>query len=259
MTLLNLTSPSGRASLTVDCAHGGRLSSLRFNDRQLLISEAASPLNWGSYPLVPFAGRIAEGSFTFEGQTIELPTNLGPHAIHGYGFISEWTIVDDRSIAFDFAEPWPWKGRAVQRFDLSDDQLVCTLGVEATDRQPMQIGWHPWFRRDIGNGHELALNFEAQRMWVRDDEGIPTGETITPPAGPWDDFFDGVNHDPQVSWGDLTVTLSSTLNEWTVFTEHPDGVCVEPQLGPPNRVHATPYVMDAGDVLEEQFTISWTS
>ncbi len=255
---LTLSSPSGNASITVDCVYGGRLSSLVLDDRELLIRSAVSPLDWGLYPMVPFAGRVQNGLLRFDDDITQLPANNGPHAIHGYGFIREWTPIDESSIEFEFGEPWPFAGRAVQRFELADDSLTCVLRVEAVDRQPMQIGWHPWFRRDIGVGENVALEFEAEAMFVRGDDGIPTGELITPPLGPWDDCFDGVNTNPKVSWGDIELTLSSGLQQWTVFNEHPDGICVEPQLGPPNNVNSDPIIMEAGDVIEEQFTISWS-
>jgi len=48
--------------------------------------EFRSPLAWGSYPMVPWAGRIRHGRFRFDGEEYELPINFGAHAIHGVGF-----------------------------------------------------------------------------------------------------------------------------------------------------------------------------
>lgn len=257
MTSLSLISPSENASLSVDCVNGGRLSSLIVDGNELLVVGAASPLDWGLYPMVPFAGRVRDSLVLFNGQAAQLPANNGPHAIHGYGFIRPWTVVDERSIEFEFGKPWPWKGRASQQFELTNTSLTCMLRVEADDRQPMQIGWHPWFRRNIGNGHDVQLNFAPDEMYRRGPDGIPTGERVAPTEGPWDDCFDGVREDPVVWWGDVALTLSSTLDQWTVFNEHPDGICVEPQLGPPNAVNDDPTVLDAGASMEASFTIAW--
>lgn len=254
---LTLSSPSENASICVDCEHGGRLSSLIVDGRELVVVGAASPLDWGLYPMVPFAGRVRNSLLQFEDNAAQLPANNGPHAIHGYGFIRPWQAVGDTTIEFEFGEPWPWRGKATQTFALTDTSLTLTLRVDAIDRQPMQIGWHPWFQRDIGTGTELSLNFQADEMFVRGDDGIPTGEMVSPSEGPWDDCFAGVHQDPKVSWGEVELTLSSSLEQWTVFNEHPDGVCVEPQLGPPNNVNDAPFVLDAGESFEADFTISW--
>lgn len=243
--------------MCVDCAHGGRISSLVLDDRELIVVGAASPLDWGLYPMVPFAGRVKDSLLKFEGQAAQLPANNGPHAIHGYGFIREWTVIDDTSIEFEFGEPWPWRGKALQTFAITDTALTCTLRVDAVDRQPMQIGWHPWFQRDIGAATTLVLDFVADQMFLRGDDGIPTGQMVAPTEGPWDDCFDGVHSNPVVSWGEVELTLSSTLDQWTVYNGHPDGVCVEPQLGPPNAVNEAPVVLDAGESMTADFTISW--
>ena len=243
--------------MCVDCENGGRISSFIVDGHELTIVGAASPLNWGIYPMVPFAGRLQNSLLKFEDRAAQLPANMGPHAIHGYGFIRPWTVVDESSIEFEFGEPWPWRGKAMQTFTLTDTLLTLTLRVEAVDRQPMQIGWHPWFRREVGNDHEMELDFEADKMFLRGDDGIPTGEMVPVPNGPRDDCFDDVQGNPRVSWGDLELTLSSTLEQWTVFDEHPDGICVEPQLGPPNALNDAPFILDAGESMDAQFTISW--
>ena len=49
-----------------------------------------------------------------------------------------------------------------------------TLVVEADEPMPATLGWHPWFRRSIGErSPQVRLRFEAGTMLVRDDEGMP--------------------------------------------------------------------------------------
>jgi len=241
----------------VDTKYGGRVSSLVLDGRELLIRSAPNPLNWGLYPMVPFAGRVRNGLLRFDNEIVHLPTNMGPHAIHGYGFIREWTVLNDNTIQFEFGAPWPFAGRATQTFDIGDASMTLLLRVEADERQPVQIGWHPWFRRDIGVGAEVGIGFEADAMFELDDAGIPTGDLVPVPSGPWDDCFSGLHGDPTVSWGDRELTLSSSLAEWTIYNGDPSGVCVEPQLGPPNSINSAPVVVEAGEAIEGTFTISW--
>ena len=54
---------------------------------------ADDPLAMASFPLVPYANRIAQGRFAFDGADHQLPRNFGdhPHSIHGFGWQASWT------------------------------------------------------------------------------------------------------------------------------------------------------------------------
>ena len=54
--------------------------------------ETSAMIAWGSYPMVPWAGRVRDGRFDFQGNSYELPLNLGEHAIHGVGFGLPWRV-----------------------------------------------------------------------------------------------------------------------------------------------------------------------
>ena len=89
-------------------------------------------------------------------------------------------------------ERWPFRGRVTQRFALDADGLEVAMTLEADEPMPAVLGWHPWFRRVLAEGDEpVTLAFAADEMLVRDEEGIPTGERMAPPPGPWDDAFTG--------------------------------------------------------------------
>ncbi len=78
------TLTSGDASVTLDRRAGGRLSSLIVSGHELLIDEASDdPIRWGSFPMIPWAGRVRHGRFTLDGDEVRLPLGLPPHAIHG--------------------------------------------------------------------------------------------------------------------------------------------------------------------------------
>ena len=90
-----------------------------------------NPMLWGSYPMVPFAGRIRDGRFTWGDRTVQLPINLEPHAIHGTGFTSAWDVVDQGldHVELQCALTWPLGGRAHQHLQLTRDALVCVGGL----------------------------------------------------------------------------------------------------------------------------------
>ena len=115
----------GGARLTIDSEHGGRISSLVVAGRELVMWRRLRTIDWGSYPMAPFAGRVRDGRFAFEGRTYQLPTTEGPNAIHGTTLDGAWTEIDDHTIAIDLADPWPFNGRVTQSFTLADGPARC--------------------------------------------------------------------------------------------------------------------------------------
>lgn len=204
--------------------------------------------------MVPWAGRVRRGRFGFVGGTYQLPINLPPHAIHGTGFTRNWEVQGDQSLVTDLGPSWPFGGHAVQRFALTPTSLTCTLEVHNDVRtMPAQVGWHPWFRRPV------SLTFAARSMYLRDAEGIPTGETIAPPSGPWDDCFTDVVASPKLSWPrGPSVALTSTCDHWVIFDEPSHAVCVEPQTGPADGLNLAPRLVEPGAPLVETMVWTWT-
>lgn len=253
---------AGSVRIEVDAERGGRLSSLLVDGRPLLFTAATTALQWGSYPMVPWAGRVADGTFTFAGVTHRLPRNLPPHSAHGVGFTSAWEVVDDHTIALELGPPWPFGGRVQQRFDLEEDRLTITMTVEADVDMPVMVGWHPWFNRFLGRPDgppvEVELSLDAASMYELDDRAIPTGRLIAPPPGPWDNCFTGLAADPVLTWpGLVRVRLSSSCDHWVVFDQPGHAVCVEPQSGAPDEFNRRPAVLAAGDRHESWFRLAW--
>ena len=226
------------ATLTVDPSAGGRIASLVLRRREVLVTDGASPLWWGCYPMVPFAGRIRDGRFLFRGRAYQLPLTMPPNAIHGTVFDRAWQVTfrgEDRvELESELGPDWPFRGRITQAIVLVPGGLEATLTVEATDAMPVVLGWHPWFRREV-DGIAAELEFEAHAMYARDSSGLPTGATIPPTPRPWDDAFTDIVIPPRLTWpGVLRLDLRSTAPFWVVFDERDAAICVEPQTAPPD-------------------------
>lgn len=240
---------------------GGRLGSLVIDGRELLVARRPEgPISWGSYPMAPWAGRIRHGEFAFAGREYRLPLGMPPHAIHGVVFDRPWQVVAPGSIAIELDERWPFRGRVRQGFNLDADGLEITMSLDADEPMPAAIGWHPWFRRVLAEGEApLALRFRADEMLVRDAEGIPTGERVAPPPGPWDDAFTGIREQPVLEWpGQLRLEISSTCPWLVVYTMPEHAACVEPQSGPPDGPNQAPEVVEPGAPLTHAMRWRWT-
>ncbi len=259
----------GAASVAIDPVRGGRLSALVVDGHPLLFSARSMALQWGAYPMVPWAGRVADGRFTFAGATIELPRNLPPHAAHGVGFTSSWSVVDhgpdEAELVTELAPPWPFGGRVTQRFRLGEDGLAIELTVTAGDTaMPVMVGWHPWFNRHLGVERanrppvEAELTFVARSMYELDERAIPTGQLVAPKPRPWDNCFTDVEAGPVLTWpGLVELRLSSSCDHWVVYDEPGHAICVEPQSAAPDAFNREAVVVAAGERLEAWFHLDW--
>ena len=95
-------------------------------------------------------------------------------------------------------------------------------------------------------------------MYRLDADGIPTGELVEPAPRPWDDCFVGLARPPVVRWpGALRLTVESTADHWVVYDHQVEGICIEPQTGPPDGPNLAPRVVVPGDPLRIEMTWRW--
>lgn len=253
---------AGDARVHIDSVNGGRIASLRVAGHELLVSPEdvdGDPTLWGCYPMVPWAGRVRDGRFTFGGTTHQLPLGAPPHALHGVGYRNPWEVTGPGSLRLDLDGLWPFGGTVTQDVTLTPTALRMVMTVTAVDRaMPVVAGWHPCFRRRLAAGDPAEIDVGATAMWERDATGIPTGRQGPVPPGPWDDAFAGADQ-PTVTWpGALAVTLRSSCPVWVVYDQDPRLVCVEPQTDAPDAFNRQPVVLDPGEALALSLDLAWS-
>ena len=241
----------------VDSRCGARISSLRFNNREVIVTNAKSPLDWGIYPMVPFAGRIRNGSFEFDGEHYRLDQNAFPHAMHGTLFDVPWDIREESESSMMLAaaldDRWPFRGVVTHRVSVMSSYLRCELTVEAIDRMPVQVGWHPWFAQP----RNVTSEFRA--LLKRDADGITSTEESAPSEPPFDDCFVQAQAWPRVQIEECTLEIASDCSHWVRYDAPLGDVCIEPQSGPPNQINEVPTVIDAGESLTRWMEIRLVS
>lgn len=257
-----------RITVEVDPAAGGRLTQLWLDGSPVLVEYEDVPaelrtsdgspaaIAWGAYPMVPWAGRIRHGRFTFRGREYCLPINDGDHAIHGVGFTSSWSVTlgqpDRVRLELDLPadDRWPFGGHVAQTVSVTNDGVLLQMHVTAGEQAfPLSIGWHPWFRKPD------RFDFHPARMYRRDDEGITVDELVDVPPGPWDDCFTNVLP-VGLSIDGVSVQLTSSCTHWVVFDELPHATCVEPQTAPPDAFTIAPRVLAPGQSDQAWFAIA---
>lgn len=250
-------------AVDVDLERGGRLASLRVGDRELLVTAALDTVDWGWYPMAPWAGRTRRGTFACDGIRYRLPLHADGHALHGTVFKRTWAQDGPVSWWTDLGRDWPFAGRVRQSLELLPDSLL--LNMELTSEEaafPAAIGWHPWFRRQLGEA-AASVDLAASFMLERDGEGVATDRRVPVPPGPWDDCFGGLERPVAVRWpAVLELTIESDCPYVVVFSEHPAGLCVEPQTGPPNVLNdpignAEPHTVTPDRPMKAWMKLSW--
>jgi aldose 1-epimerase len=246
----------GAVTAQIEPEDGGRIVSLMLGDHERLLSNARArastpPIYWGCYPMVPWAGRLANGRIPTTDGEVRLEPNLPPSAIHGLGFETPWTVVEQSDTAVTMScelrgRGWPFGGAAHQTVRLDAGSLDLELEVGGYTRTgPAGLGWHPWFERPRTG--DVALTVDAHEVLVLDAEGIPTGEIREVTAredlrsGPalgdrrLDHVYVNATSPALVRWPDLALRIDFDETGQTVVVHTPpEGVCVEPQSMWPN-------------------------
>lgn len=153
--------------------------------------DAGEPFATACFPLVPYANRIASGTFAWEGKIHHLPCNhpAQAHPLHGVGWLATWQVTaaegESVSMAMDYpgGAEWPWRFRAEQRITLGDSGLTIELAILNEDdaTMPVTLGFHPYFAKAPGD----RLRFAARGMWLSNEEHLPTAHTAADHLGDW--------------------------------------------------------------------------
>lgn len=152
---------------------------------------SADPLDMASFPLVPYANRIAQGRYGVDGQSYQLPRNFGdhPHSIHGFGWQLPWQVLEQSGqeawLAHRHAGDagWPWPYCAQQHVRLNADALDVTLSVRNLGEAPMPcgLGFHPYFALHAGT----MLRFRADTLWLSTPDMLPDRAVPADTLGHW--------------------------------------------------------------------------
>lgn len=255
----------GETRIAVAPELGGALAWLRWRGHDILrpldpAGEQRANL-CGSYPLIPWSNRIANGCFTFNKVKHRVKRNFGdhPHSLHGNGWQTAWQVLHatEQEIVLELHSPasesWPWPYRAEQRFRLFPDRLriELTLFNNAEENVPVGLGFHPFF----ADAEHSEIRLVSSRVWLNDENSLPSKETDVPE--PWcyhtfrppiprsvDNCFTGWQSPAEIRWPQkhIRVEIDSAATNAILFIppRERNVVAIEPVTHINNAINLLP-------------------
>jgi aldose 1-epimerase len=176
LSFVELQNSSKTTKAKICIEQGARVVSLKFKDKFIIKEQPEFDYkdSYASSILFPFASRIKEGKYSFEGNEYQLETNNGDHALHGLVYNKKFDLFepeehkDHCSATFNYYEKNESKGFPFTYFlsvtyILFEDRLKVRVTVKNTDTKsfPFTLGWHPYFNStDLKNS---SLSFKSDQ------------------------------------------------------------------------------------------------
>lgn len=190
-TLFELKNTDSSTKALISLSEGGRLKELQLSNK-LLIKEIENFEYKNSYAssiLFPFASRIENGIYVFNGKEYHLDCNdAGKNALHGLIYNKEFSIVKKieskkyASVVIEYQEKeksqgFPYTYRVQLTYTLYQNEINVSVKIENTDRKsfPFTLGWHPYFVcDDFKNSY---LKFKSDKK-IEFDENLITKKIL---------------------------------------------------------------------------------
>lgn len=135
---------------------GAYVRNLVLDGRDILMpSGDGKDTHGGMAVMLPFANRIRNAEYVWEGKTYRLPRNNGIHSIHGLTRGVEWNIVhrgeDTVSLSYSLISggyPGPLYLKASYELGGSEFKIAVEARNEGKINAPFMAGMHPYFTFD---------------------------------------------------------------------------------------------------------------
>jgi aldose 1-epimerase len=134
-------------------SHRSRLRvNLRGAHIEQLILDGDEVIKPSNAVLIPYAGRVRNGRYTYEGERYQLPAGREGHASHGFAKDTIWEVVDMQQASAKFkatlrGEGYPGILETEIIYALSGATFStdCAVKNVSTRDCPIVVGFHPYF------------------------------------------------------------------------------------------------------------------
>ena len=241
-----------------DLADGARLTRLMLGGHDLLVTNSGQEaMWWGAFVMAPWTSLLRDPSPLGGEEARREILAGGPQSDwHGVARRQAWELTADGGFTAALGLGWPFGGTvamlprlAPNRFEL---ELVITPGPNG---MPAALGWHPWFVRSLDGAAVDVVVPQGSEVQERDASDAPTGRWV-PPTRRWNDCVRSPGPVRLVYPGVGSLEIAYSSDYVTLFTTHPQGVCVEPVTGPAERLDD---VLAPGESLRLDIRADWIS
>jgi aldose 1-epimerase len=252
---------SGNHKLTIDSVLGGRATQWFYKELQILGPKGDHPLVGGWYLMAPWAGRIRDNQVIYQNRQYPQKVNFQKWAIHGTVAFSEGKVQNQTSDSVEIVHKtnndWPISMEILQRWSITSKYLKCYARISTIEGEfPAELGWHPWFNRQLTRGKPAKFGIEAVSQYKKDENFFTLNETKEIGIPPFDDAFYVPSGKGFIEWPEaLRIDFSTDLDTFVVFDEPEDVFCIEPQTGPPDAINRASNVVTPQNPLEA--SVKW--
>ncbi len=257
----------GDHALLIDPVRGARAVSWSYAGHELLARHGDDPVEYGMYPMAPWAGRVRGNVVDGPDGPVVLPLSYAEWALHGTALAAPMEVEEATDTRLRASVPtpswWPWPARVEVTWTIGAHEVTTELAVSSEVAGcPVVLGWHPWFHRQLDAGGPLTWGFDASAQAQRGADHLPTGAYVDVDlqAGPFDDAFVVPSRQAVMEWPEaLRLDINSSADWFVVYDELPSFVCFEPQSGPPDglRHDSVRPVETAGPGRPVRLTTQW--
>ncbi|ADY00685.1 Aldose 1-epimerase [Vulcanisaeta moutnovskia 768-28] len=243
MGCLEVSSYTSRA---VICNRGAYLLEWSVSGKDIILPGDPDRPTWsGMAIMIPFANRIKNGEYEFEGIKYSLPRNKEGHAIHGLILNEEWSItyIGENSVSLEHVlkhPDYPTELTSIIKYTLVEGELDVEFIIKNTGLRsaPLVVGAHPYFI--VSN--DWMINTQGEILMCETVNKIPTGKLIPVDLNnterrEFDDCF-LVNGDITLESHYSTIKIiRHGMPYIQIFTGVPNAIAIEPMSGAPDAYH----------------------
>lgn len=188
--ILEIEDSNNKTYAKINLNEGAALQLLTLSGHEIIKDLHPLPYadTYASSILFPFANRIKDGSYSFEGKDFQFEINQKEenNALHGLVYNKTFKVVDKKSsetsasVILQYDEVNESKGFpytfAIQlKYTLTKKDLNLSVSIKNTDVKsfPFTLGWHPYF--STSDLYKSTLAFDSNKKLILGDRNITTG------------------------------------------------------------------------------------
>lgn len=178
-------------SIKICLDQGARLQELKFNNVYLINEQSNFDYgnSYASSLLFPFASRIENGKYKFQGEEYQFKCNdSGKSALHGLVYDKKFKFFESEEnshscfATFNYNEKnldegFPFTYFFSVTYTIYENSMKVNINIKNTDEKafPFTLGWHPYFNIiDAENSH---ITFNSNHK-IQFDENLITKEVV---------------------------------------------------------------------------------